>query len=98
MIVIIPNIPVEKFEPFHAVFTGSQPRTYFIFGVSVLIVSCFIKRFWCSFFCIDGALFEIINSGRKARNDNTLRANSLEQDVPKDKESTCHKIVDKNET
>jgi len=59
-VVIFPEIPAEKFEPFHAVFTRNQPRAYFIFGISVLIVSCFIKRFWCSFFCIDGALFDII--------------------------------------
>jgi len=60
LMVVFSKFPVEKFEPFHAVFTRNQPRTYFIFGVSVLIVSCFIKRFWCSFFCLDGALLEII--------------------------------------
>ena len=58
--VIFLKFPVEKFEPFHAIFTKNQPRAYFIFGISVLIVSCFIKRFWCTFFCIDGALFDII--------------------------------------
>ncbi len=63
-VVIFPEIPAEKFEPFHAIFTRNPPRAYFIFGISVLIVSCFIKRFWCSFFCIDGALFETIK-GKK---------------------------------
>ena len=65
--VLFSKIPVEKFEPFHAIFTKNQPRTYFIFGVSVLIVSCFIKRFWCSFFCVDAALFEIINIAQKPK-------------------------------
>jgi len=72
--VVFSRIPVEKFEPFHAVFTRNQPRAYFIFGVSVLIVSCFIKRFWCSFFCIDGALFETINISQR-RKDRKVKNN-----------------------
>ncbi|MCK5852531.1 sulfite exporter TauE/SafE family protein [bacterium] len=70
-VVVFPEIPAEKFEPFHAAFTRNQSRAYFIFGVSVLIVSCFIKRFWCSFFCIDGALFESIK-GKTTTNESQM--------------------------
>jgi len=71
--VVFPKIPAEKFEPFHAIFIKNQSHVYFIFGISVLIVSCFIKRFWCSFFCVDGALFNIINIAQKRKNRKAIK-------------------------
>ncbi len=65
LMVVFSKIPADKFEPFHSIFTRNQTKIYFMFGLSVLIVSCFIKRFWCNFFCVDGALFEIISRFNK---------------------------------
>jgi|GEM_PF-429652 len=63
-LVCAPAPPVERLEPFHAVFIHPQPRAYLIFGISVLLVSLVVKRFWCTIFCLDGALFEIISRFR----------------------------------
>jgi len=63
-LVCAPAPPVERLEPFHAIFIHPQPRAYLIFGISVLLVSLVVKRFWCTLFCLDGALFEIISRFR----------------------------------
>ncbi len=67
LIVVAPRIPVDRLEPFQAVFLRRQPREYVLFVASVLFASCFLKRFWCSLFCADGALFEFIHSVRPVR-------------------------------
>lgn len=59
--------PVERLEPFHALFIRPQPRAYVVFGVTALTVSVLVKRFWCAFFCLDGALFELISKYRWKR-------------------------------
>ncbi|RLD12340.1 MAG: hypothetical protein DRI44_01000 [Chlamydiae bacterium] len=73
LMVVFSKVPADKFEPFHSIFTKNQTKSYFIFGLSVLIVSCFIKRFWCNYFCVDGALFEMISiaQSRKAAKKNS---------------------------
>ena len=62
LIVVLPDFPTDKTEPFQAVFMRHGARPYMIFAAAVLFFSCFLKRFWCNIFCIDGALFEFINS------------------------------------
>ncbi len=85
LIVVLPTFPVWNLEPFQAVFAGHQPRVYIIFGVSVLIVSCVVRRFWCRLFCLDGALFEIISrfgwSGRDDASADHALLNSEERKI-----------------
>ena len=64
LIVALPDVPVDRLEPFQAIFMRMQPAQYIMFGVAVLAASCFIKRFWCMLFCIDGALFELLTQFR----------------------------------
>lgn len=66
-LVVAPAPPAERLEPFHAIFIHPQPRAYVIFGVSVLLVSLFVKRLWCTLFCLDGALFELIARFRSSK-------------------------------
>ncbi|NLF40744.1 4Fe-4S binding protein [bacterium] len=67
LMVLAPWIPAGRFEPFHALSPGGQPRAYMAFVAAVVLASCFLKRFWCSLFCVDGALFEFIHSVRPVR-------------------------------
>ena len=63
-LVYAPAPPVERLEPFHAIFIHPQPYAYVIFGATVLLVSLFVKRFWCTLFCLGGALLELIGKYR----------------------------------
>ena len=60
LILAFPSLPVDRFEPFQAIFIRVNFSSYVVFGITVLAVSIFIKRFWCVLFCLDGALFEQI--------------------------------------
>jgi sulfite exporter TauE/SafE len=62
--VLAPRFPFERCEPFCAVFVPHQPRAYLAFAALVLLVSLVMKRFWCAYFCVDGALFEFIHRYR----------------------------------
>ena len=62
--VVLPRFPFERCEPFHALFVRNQPRAYVVFVALVLLVSLVMKRFWCTCFCVDGALFEFIHRFR----------------------------------
>ncbi len=62
--VALPQFPFERCEPFHALFVRNQPRAYVAFVALVLLVSLVMKRFWCAYFCVDGALFEFIHRYR----------------------------------
>jgi len=62
LIVVLPDFPIDKFEPFQAIFMRNGGRMYLIFALVVLFFSCFIKRFWCNIFCVDGALFDTVKN------------------------------------
>ncbi len=62
--VALPRFPFERCEPFHALFVRNQPRAYVVFAALVLLTSLVMKRFWCAYFCVDGALLEFIHRFR----------------------------------
>lgn len=64
-ILAIPAWDAAYAEPFQGVFSPARPIIYLVLAIGIFLVSCFVKRFWCTVFCIDGALFELLIGVRK---------------------------------
>ena len=67
LIVFLPHVPTDRLEPFNAVFVRSGTLVYVAFGIVALVCSAVVRRFWCVFFCLDGALFELLTRFRWKR-------------------------------
>ncbi len=49
------------FEPFHWLFSLKGSLTMWLFAISGILLSIFIKRFWCIFLCPTGGILERIS-------------------------------------
>jgi hypothetical protein len=77
--VALPHLPLERLEPFNAIFVRSSGWLYVLLGVVALLASAVFRRLWCVMFCLDGALFELITRLRWKRSRVSCRRRAATQ-------------------
>lgn len=72
MFFIFPFLDLTKAEPFASFVFSSRNMVAFFLAGSSLILSLFIFRPWCCFFCPTGAFFELFTRKRSVNNSNDV--------------------------
>lgn len=62
----MPHFDASRAEPFQGIFSPVRDGVALIAAIAILIVSCGIQRVWCTVFCLDGALFELLTRIRSS--------------------------------